>query len=99
MSSKSTPYKKDSMSKDMGKRKPLSKKVRFEIFKRDSFKCQYCGGASPEVVLHVDHINPVSKGGDNDIKQALDGGDDYEEIRQLALSVKSWAKFKQELGA
>ena len=49
------------------KRKPISKKLRFEIFKRDSFTCQYCGQKSPDVVLHVDHINPVSKGGDNDI--------------------------------
>lgn len=47
------------------KRKPLSKKVRFEVFKRDSFACQYCGLASPDVVLHVDHIKPVSQGGTN----------------------------------
>lgn len=51
----------------MGKRKAISKKVRFEVFKRDSFSCQYCGASSPEVVLEVDHIHPVSKGGDNEI--------------------------------
>lgn len=45
----------------------MSKKVRFEVFKRDSFKCQYCGKSSPDVVLEVDHIIPVSKGGENDI--------------------------------
>ncbi len=49
------------------KRKGISKKTRFEVFKRDSFTCQYCGKAAPDVVLHVDHINPVSKGGDNEI--------------------------------
>lgn len=49
------------------KRKTLSKKLRFEVFKRDSFKCQYCGASSPEAVLHVDHIKPVSKGGTNDL--------------------------------
>lgn len=49
------------------KRKAISKSVRFEVFKRDNFKCQYCGQSSPEVILHVDHINPVSKGGDNDV--------------------------------
>lgn len=49
------------------KRKTIGPKVRFEVFKRDSFKCQYCGQASPDVVLHVDHIKPVSKGGDNSI--------------------------------
>ncbi len=51
----------------MSKRKPLSKKIRFEVFKRDSFTCQYCGQKSPEVILHVDHISPVSKGGSNEI--------------------------------
>ena len=49
------------------KRKPLSKKIRFEVFKRDSFKCQYCGRSAPEVVLHVDHIKPVAEGGTNDL--------------------------------
>ncbi len=48
-------------------RKNISKKVRFEVFKRDSFTCQYCGKSAPDVVLNVDHIKPVSKGGKNDI--------------------------------
>lgn len=48
-------------------RKSLSKKTRFEVFKRDSFTCQYCGRKAPDVILEVDHIHPVSKGGDNDI--------------------------------
>lgn len=48
-------------------RKALSKKVRFEVFKRDSFTCQYCGRSAPEVLLEVDHIMPVAKGGDNSL--------------------------------
>lgn len=51
----------------MTKRRALSKKIRFEVFKRDSFKCVYCGKSAPDVVLHVDHIVPVSKGGTNEI--------------------------------
>lgn len=49
------------------KRKPITKKVRFEVFKRDKFKCVYCGASAPNVVLQIDHIEPVSKGGDNNI--------------------------------
>jgi len=49
------------------KRKSISKSIRFEVFKRDRFTCQYCGEKAPDVVLHVDHIDPVSKGGDNGI--------------------------------
>lgn len=45
----------------------VSKKVRFEVFKRDSFTCQYCGRSAPDVVLQCDHIEPVSKGGSDDI--------------------------------
>lgn len=49
------------------KRKALSKKTRFEVFKRDGFKCQYCGAHPPGVLLHVDHIKAVAEGGENDI--------------------------------
>lgn len=51
----------------MATRKALSKKTRFEVFKRDKFTCQYCGAQAPDVILEVDHIKPVSKGGTNDI--------------------------------
>ncbi len=48
-------------------RKPLSKTIRFEVFKRDSFACQYCGRKAPDVLLDIDHIEPVAKGGTNDL--------------------------------
>lgn len=51
----------------MAKRKTISKKLRFEVFKRDNFTCQYCGRMAPDVVLEVDHINPVKNDGTNDI--------------------------------
>jgi hypothetical protein len=41
-------------------------RTRFEVFKRDAFTCQYCGRKSPEVILQVDHIVPVSGGGTDD---------------------------------
>lgn len=52
-------------------RTPLSKKIRFEIFKRDKFTCQYCGGKSPNVILNVDHIEPVATGGTNEIMNLI----------------------------
>lgn len=48
------------------KRKSISTRTRFEVFKRDAFVCQYCGAHPPSVILHVDHILPVSDGGGND---------------------------------
>jgi hypothetical protein len=51
----------------MAERKAISKKLRFEVFKRDSFTCQYCGHTAPDVVLQVDHIKPVAQGGKNEL--------------------------------
>lgn len=51
----------------MAKRITITKSTRFEVFKRDKFTCQYCGRKAPDVVLNVDHIEPVSKGGGNEI--------------------------------
>lgn len=41
----------------------ISKKTRFEVFKRDSFTCRYCGNQPPAVTLEPDHVVPVSAGG------------------------------------
>lgn len=51
----------------MASRKAIRPKIRFEVFKRDSFTCQYCGRKAPDVVLEVDHIKPVAKGGNNSL--------------------------------
>lgn len=44
----------------------VSTRTRFEIFKRDGFRCVYCGAAPTSTVLHVDHVVPKSKGGSDD---------------------------------
>lgn len=55
----------------MAERKPIGKKKRFEVFKRDKFTCQYCGRKSPDVVLEIDHIKPVAEGGNNGIMNLI----------------------------
>ena len=52
--------------KPLIERKSISKRVRFEVFKRDCFTCQYCGRVPPTVMLEIDHIIPVVGGGSND---------------------------------
>ena len=44
----------------------ISNKKRFEILRRDGFKCTYCGAVGPTVELEVDHIVPRSKGGNDE---------------------------------
>lgn len=41
----------------------ISKRLRYEILRRDNHACRYCGRAAPDVKLHIDHVIPVSLGG------------------------------------
>src|SRR5690348_7982460 len=40
-----------------------SKRLRYEILRRDSHTCRYCGASAPDVPLRVDHVTPVALGG------------------------------------
>jgi hypothetical protein len=44
----------------------ISKRVRYEVLRRDGHRCRYCGAAAPEVALTVDHVTPVALGGSDD---------------------------------
>jgi hypothetical protein len=55
----------------MSERSHVPKALRFEVFKRDKFTCQYCGANAPEVVLHCDHIIAVINGGRNELLNLL----------------------------
>jgi rubredoxin len=49
------------------KRQPIKPSLRFEILKRDDYRCQMCGVTAKDgATLEIDHIHPVSKGGTND---------------------------------
>lgn len=79
------------------KRKPIPKKLRFEVFKRDSFTCQYCGRMAPDVILEVDHINPVVEGGENDILNLITSCKDCNRGKgKRKLSNKDELKKQQE---
>jgi hypothetical protein len=45
---------------------PVSKRLRYEILKRDNHTCRYCGAAAPEATIRIDHVTPVSLGGTDD---------------------------------
>lgn len=44
----------------------VSKRVRFDVFKRDRFTCTYCGRKPPDVMLECDHVHPKCEGGTDD---------------------------------
>ncbi len=46
------------------KKKPISGRLRQNVFMRDNYTCQICGATVKDgVTLHADHIIPESKGG------------------------------------
>ena len=83
-------------------RKALSKKVRFEVFKRDGFTCAYCGATPPKVILQVDHIVPVAAGGNNKIDnlvtscQPCNIGKGANVLTNIPTSLKEKASFVAE---
>lgn len=44
----------------------LSKRLRYEILRRDGFKCRYCGAEPGDRVLQIDHVVPEALGGKNE---------------------------------
>lgn len=46
----------------------ISPRRRMDILRRDNFRCGYCGRTAEDhkVTLHVDHQQPLSKGGSNE---------------------------------
>lgn len=93
----------------MVERKPISKKLRFEVFKRDNFTCQYCGRMAPDVILEIDHIIPVANGGVNDILNLITSCMDCnrgkgkrklsenEELKKQQQALKDLAKRKEQI--
>jgi hypothetical protein len=41
----------------------VSKRLRYEVLRRDGHACRYCGNTAPAVPLTVDHVIPVALGG------------------------------------
>lgn len=41
----------------------VSKRLRYEILRRDNHACRYCGATAPDAKLNVDHVIPQALGG------------------------------------
>lgn len=44
----------------------VSKRLRFEVLRRDNHQCRYCGATAPDATLTVDHVVPEALGGSDD---------------------------------
>lgn len=75
----------------------ITKKIRFEVFKRDGFRCAYCGKTPPEATLEVDHIQPKAKGGKNDINNYITACFDCNRGKRDTLLAKIPNKLSENL--
>ena len=41
----------------------VSKRIRYEVLRRDHYTCRFCGAKAPWVYLEIDHVVPRSEGG------------------------------------
>lgn len=84
-------------------RPSISKKLRFDVFKRDGFACQYCGAKPSEtVLLEIDHIRPIADGGTNEIDNLViacydcNRGKGAAALTSIPQSLEEKAAFTQE---
>lgn len=74
--------------------KSMTKTLRFKVFHRDGFTCQYCGQKPPDVILEADHIVAKSKGGteiiDNLITACFDcnRGKSNKDLKKVPKKIK-----------
>ena len=53
-------------------RPPIPKGLRYDVLRRDGFRCQYCGRSVEDgVKLHLDHKVPVARGGPTTIDNLI----------------------------
>lgn len=72
--------------------------VRWCIFNRDDFRCQYCGRTAIEdhVKLHLDHIKPRTDGGGDDFENLVTACRDCN-IGKMDTPLRHEAEFKARL--
>jgi hypothetical protein len=74
-------------------------KIRFELFKRDNFTCQYCGRNIKEdgIKLHVEHIIAKNNGGTDEISNLTTSCDECNyEKSDILLDERLFAKMDKK---
>lgn len=87
----------------------VSKRTRYEVLRRDSFACRYCGATAPAVKLTVDHVMPIALGGtdqpDNLVTACVDcnagkssTSPDSEVVADVSDGALRWAEAMKRAG-
>lgn len=75
----------------------MQKKLRFTVFQKDNFTCQYCGRKPPKVVLEVDHILPRAEHGTDEIENLITSCEDCNRGKGKMLLTKTPAKVRKNI--
>lgn len=86
----------------------ISRRLRYEILRRDNHTCRYCGAKPPEVTLTVDHVTPVALGGRDEPENLVaachdcNGGKssvppDAELVADVAADALRWARARRSV--
>jgi hypothetical protein len=87
----------------------VSKRLRFEVLRRDSHTCRYCGAKAPDATLRIDHVVPVTLGGsdapENLVTSCFDCNAgkssipaDAAIVADVAADALRWAKAIEQVG-
>ncbi|WP_433916906.1 HNH endonuclease [Streptomyces sp. NBC_01744] len=49
----------------------IPNRLRFEVFRRDAFRCRYCGMTAALAPMTVDHVKPVVLGGTDELSNLV----------------------------
>ncbi len=88
----------------------VSKRLRYEVLRRDDHACRYCGGRAPDVKLTVDHVVPTTLGGSDDPSNLVAACSDCNSgksasspdaplVDQVAEDALRWAKAMEQAAA
>jgi len=88
----------------------VSKRLRYEVMRRDGFRCRYCGFSASETELQVDHVQPIALGGgdepENLVTSCADcnagksaSSPDQAIVESVADDSLRWAKALEEAAA
>lgn len=86
----------------------VSKRLRYEVLRRDDHTCRYCGAKAPDVAITVDHVLPVALGGadtaDNLVAACKDcnagkssASADSERVLQVVADAFRWAQAVEQV--
>ena len=63
----------------------ISKRLRYQVLRRDNYTCRYCGAFAPVAVLVIDHVTPRKHGGQDMMENLVTACEDCNSGKSASL--------------